>query len=604
LEGVGEKLFVLLFMVLKTNPLFFFSIMKKKRMSTTYVSNETQLAAWDGTSNLQINASFSITTTTASSFPRPITASSGITIQSDPSASTIYVLTINLTNSTNWYGVFKIQTTSTVSISNLGFQCLSASFFNARYSSLVLAYVSFTPTFNPNVSFYQCSVVVANDPTNITYPENVPGSDWGGFVPSLDTTLIGSTISLTNCTYSGCCGVDSGCLIASGYNGGGTTYSCTITITQCFVNMSFPTGTLYNYSSPAGIMGVQSRYHNISCTNTIVNIYNVGTSNGFGGFLANAADGFSITNSYVIVTATSSASTRINWVCVSNGATKASTVSNCYFVNQGTNNFSFYNIGSGGSMTTLTNCAFQNGTVNTGCTNVNTTYTYTYSTNTAIQPFLSWDTSIWSNLNTTTPPILTAFTNRPPFVGYTQATSTPILDIGIPCLCRGMWIDTPRGPVPVELLREHDLVLVPPFLDRAVPIQRIFCTTYKGTRSNLPVRIPKDFFDTHYPNQDILLSPHHAVFYNGEWHLPVLTKGLYQDESFLGKDIEYYHIQLPEYKTDKLWCHNLPVDSWDYTPSKDLLEQEQDASLQKSTIGGGGLTTGGTEEPKLRIVAV
>lgn len=256
-------------------------------------------------------------------------------------------------------------------------------------------------------------------------------------------------------------------------------------------------------------------------------------------------------------------------------------------------------------MTTLTNCAFQNGTVNTGCTNVNTTYTYTYSTNTAIQPFLSWNTSIWSNLNTTTPPILTAFTNRPPFVHYTQATSTPILDIGIPCLCRGMWIDTPRGPVPVELLREHDLVLAPPFLDRAVPIQRIFCSTYKGTRSNLPVRIPKDFFDTHYPNQDILLSPHHAVFYNGEWHLPVLTKGLYQDESFLGKDIEYYHIQLPEYKTDKLWCHNLPVDSWDYTPSKDVLEQEQDASLQKSTIGGGGgLTTGGTEEPKLRIVAV
>jgi Hint domain len=171
----------------------------------------------------------------------------------------------------------------------------------------------------------------------------------------------------------------------------------------------------------------------------------------------------------------------------------------------------------------------------------------------------------------------------------------------IPCLCRRMKILTPHGPVPVESLREGDLVQVPPFQrGRTAPIQRIFCSTYVGTQENLPVRIPQHFFEHNIPNEDILLSPHHAVFYNGQWRLPMEIDGLDKEESYLGKEFEYYHVELPEYLTDKMWCHNLPVDSWDYDGKKDPLEQEKEASVSSSTCGDGG----GAEDTKAGLVAV
>jgi hypothetical protein len=127
-----------------------------------------------------------------------------------------------------------------------------------------------------------------------------------------------------------------------------------------------------------------------------------------------------------------------------------------------------------------------------------------------------------------------------------------------------MTVLTPRGPLPVELLKKGDTVLAPPdHAGRIVPIQSVFSTTLVGSRENIPIRIPQHFFTQNVPSNDILLSPHHAVFYDGQWRIPKHIPGLQQDTSWIGKDIHYYHIRLPEYGLDKLWCHNLPVDSWD-----------------------------------------
>jgi len=149
----------------------------------------------------------------------------------------------------------------------------------------------------------------------------------------------------------------------------------------------------------------------------------------------------------------------------------------------------------------------------------------------------------------------------------------------IPCLCRGMKIDTPLGPQPIESLKEGDFVLVPPFHDRMVPIRRIFGSTYTGTMHTIPVRIPSSFFEKNIPSEDILISPNHMIFYDSRWMLPIQITGLEQETDLLGKKFEYYHIQLPNYCEDKLWCHNLPVDSWDYRENpKDPLEHEQEMS--------------------------
>jgi hypothetical protein len=58
-------------------------------------------------------------------------------------------------------------------------------------------------------------------------------------------------------------------------------------------------------------------------------------------------------------------------------------------------------------------------------------------------------------------------------------------------------------------------------------------------------------------------------FFDGSWRLPKFTKKLKKETHLLHKEFEYYHIQLPEYGTDKLWCHNVPVDSWEKKKDED-----------------------------------
>jgi hypothetical protein len=164
--------------------------------------------------------------------------------------------------------------------------------------------------------------------------------------------------------------------------------------------------------------------------------------------------------------------------------------------------------------------------------------------------------------------------------------NTPFLfSVSIPCLCRNMMILTPSGYVPIECLKEGDLLLAPPFYNRTVEIRRVFSSTYVGTKENVPYRIPAHFFERNKPSEDILLSPHHLVFYNGKWHLPCQIEGVRAEESMIGERFEYYHIALPEYYSDKIWCNNMAVDSWDDSDlNMDPMEKEKEASTTSLMI--------------------
>jgi len=129
-------------------------------------------------------------------------------------------------------------------------------------------------------------------------------------------------------------------------------------------------------------------------------------------------------------------------------------------------------------------------------------------------------------------------------------------------LCRDTLLLTPTGYRNVQDLREGDIVLSPPD-NRPVTIHKIFCEEIVGDRSTIPYRIPQHFFGENLPSEDILLSCNHAFFWEGEWTFPSRVPGLRPDVSFLGKSFQYYHVALPEYGQDKLWCSGLPVDSWD-----------------------------------------
>ena len=173
------------------------------------------------------------------------------------------------------------------------------------------------------------------------------------------------------------------------------------------------------------------------------------------------------------------------------------------------------------------------------------------------------DFSSSSGFDSSSPNRLQNFLSSPFLASAYTSFSTLAEFIGAaPCLCRGMKLFTPQGPVPVEDLRAGDLVYAPPD-NRSVPIVSIHGSKHKGDPKNLPYRIPKDFLAPGVPDEDIVLSPHHMYFYDGSWRLPKFTGKLKKETELLGEEFEYYHVQLPNYYTDKLWCHNVPVDSWE-----------------------------------------
>jgi hypothetical protein len=68
----------------------------------------------------------------------------------------------------------------------------------------------------------------------------------------------------------------------------------------------------------------------------------------------------------------------------------------------------------------------------------------------------------------------------------------------------------------------------------------------------------------------------------------------------IGERFEYYHIALPEYYSDKIWCNNMPVDSWDDSDlNMDPVEKEKEAST-KSLL----LIENRNQETQMKILMV
>lgn len=235
-----------------------------------------------------------------------------------------------------------------------------------------------------------------------------------------------------------------------------------------------------------------------------------------------------------------------------------------------TNGLSFVRQTNGGSSFTITNyyTNFSNSgiylvkTTNPGSNNTatNTNYGYTWTTT----PTFSGTTTFATG--GVQPYLLTPFTvspfNSSVYTAYNIAaafgTPTPT---DVPCFCRDMEILTPKGYRRVQDLNVRDLVLTPDL--RIVPIQSVFHSIVRGEESTIPVRIPAHYFENNRPDKDILISPHHLIFGDGAWHIPLWMKDVRQENEWLDREYSYYHIALPDYAHDKLICHNLPVDSWD-----------------------------------------
>jgi Hint domain len=166
---------------------------------------------------------------------------------------------------------------------------------------------------------------------------------------------------------------------------------------------------------------------------------------------------------------------------------------------------------------------------------------------------------------------VTTSVNTYDFTGVSLAAgTTPIFDTGahfvelVSCFAAGTLIETARGPVAVEALREGDLLptLIAGELAPVVWIgwRTIDCAAHPDPSSVWPVRVAAGAFGAGAPVRDLWLSPDHAVYLNG---VLVPVKHLINGGSIAREArvrVTYFHVELPAH--DVIRAEGLPVETY------------------------------------------
>lgn len=156
---------------------------------------------------------------------------------------------------------------------------------------------------------------------------------------------------------------------------------------------------------------------------------------------------------------------------------------------------------------------------------------------------------------------------------YGSVTIAPFVTYGyvqVECFAEGTRIETPRGRVEVELLREGDEVLT---LSHGV--RRLVWTGHQTVRparqpETAPVRVTADAIADNVPARDVVLSPEHCVFLEGVL-VPVgcLVNGISIRTEYPA-EIRYYHLELAEH--DVLLAEGMPCESFLDSGNRDAFD--------------------------------
>lgn len=132
------------------------------------------------------------------------------------------------------------------------------------------------------------------------------------------------------------------------------------------------------------------------------------------------------------------------------------------------------------------------------------------------------------------------------------------------CFAEGTRIATPGGEIPVEALQSGDLVLTASGAVRQVRwigYRHLDLVRHRQPSLAKPVRIRAHAFGPDRPVRDLLVSPAHAVFYDGML-IPadMLVNGASVVREMSRTSITYYHVELDRH--DVLLSENLPTESY------------------------------------------
>lgn len=344
---------------------------------------------------------------------------------------------------------------------------------------------------------------------------------------------------------------------------------CTINITGCYSAISIPLTVVSG--GAGGLCGNQMRLHKTNISNCIVNFLDIGSSNTtsyIGGFFGYNANGFTINNSYVII---SDVSNTCFLSFIAGGIDSSTTgtlssVSNSYFVsypNTSTPIQTLYNYEDPTSTIDLTmiNCAFQTGTtLNTvSGTSANNINTYTYNSSNTQAPFSSWDssgTTFWTTSSTPNTPLLLQEFTTTPFQNYSVAEDVPTLtDL---CIFEGTQLLTTQGYIPVEELTKNHVLCT--WDGRTTTIQAI----YMFFNPTVPCyKIEKNMIAPSIPHDDVYLSGGHAIYIqNDEYIHPFHTDIFSKEKCRVWNKSQYYCIETEDYYKDTLIASGMPIEGF------------------------------------------
>jgi hypothetical protein len=148
-----------------------------------------------------------------------------------------------------------------------------------------------------------------------------------------------------------------------------------------------------------------------------------------------------------------------------------------------------------------------------------------------------------------------------------SGTAESFLEISAVCFVAGTRIATQRGEMAVEELREGDLVLTvssgrqTPRPIRWIGERRLDLMTHRRAESLFPIRIRCGAFAENVPQRDLLVSPDHCMFVDGEL-IPakLLVNGMTVVQDRAVRVVHYYHIELDGH--DVLLAEGAPAESY------------------------------------------
>jgi hypothetical protein len=139
----------------------------------------------------------------------------------------------------------------------------------------------------------------------------------------------------------------------------------------------------------------------------------------------------------------------------------------------------------------------------------------------------------------------------------------------ISCFTAGTRIATPAGERPIDALCIGDLVCTasgPTRMIVWIGHRRVACHRHADPASVLPIRIAADAFASGQPARNLLLSPDHAVLFDG---VLIPIKHLLDDDTVRqvpACEVTYFHIELEQH--DIVLADGLPAESYLDTGSR------------------------------------